>query len=165
MGLNVNNVPFAEDGFLAINATGSTSKGSVIIGLTDCSLSYSNDQIELQHFESNFNKYFVSTSSNWTMSGSFNIVGETGSTAIDTARYSGDTKLLSGVQRTKNGLDLLEMAKSKNLKVGVIRRLKAGNYQSGEAIITSVNIDSSVGAVTTGSIELQGVGPLTKSTS
>lgn len=165
MGLNTNNVKFAEDGYIAINATGSTSKGSVIIGLTDCSLSYSNDQLELQHFESNFNKYFVSTSSNWTMSASFNIVSETGSTAIDTARYSGDTKLLSGVQKTKNGLQLLELAKTKNLKVGVIRKLSANHFESGEAIITSYSVDGSVGAVLTGSIEFQGVGPLTKTTS
>lgn len=165
MALNTADLQFAEDGFLAVNITGGTTSGSVILGVTDYSLAYTNDNLEILHIEDNFNKSFVNTSSSWTMSASYSVVASTGSTAIDAAKWSADTKLMSGTNKTKNALDLLEVAKTKNLTVGIIMRLKSGNYQVGKAIITSVNIDSSVGAVKTGSIEFQGVGALTKATS
>lgn len=164
MALNTSTLKFSEQGYIAINPTGGTVSGSYPLGLVDYSLAFTNDNIEIQHIEDNFVKSYVNTSSSWTMSLSGNLVDASGSTAMDAANFALDAKLSAGTKKTTNAIELLEVAKTKGLVVGVVQKIKNNNFQVGQAIITSFNIDSSVGAVRTFSMELQGVGALTKAT-
>lgn len=164
MATDVTKLRYAEDGFIAINATGNSAsvKGSAFIGLTDISFDYSNDSLEIQSIEDNFNKQYVGTSSSWTASASGNYSEATGSSQLDGARFTGDTKLLSGTKAVINAAELLELTKVKNKQYPIFIRVSADNYQKGMVIITSFSLTASVGSLKTFSIELQGVGPLTK---
>lgn len=164
MATSVSDLKFFEDGFLGINATGTTASNSVsaLICLTDISLSYDNDTLEIQHAEDNFNKQYINTSSSWTAEASFSYSEATGSGQLDFSRYSGDTKLLSGANKVINASQLFELAKVKNKQYPLIVRLSTGNYQKGMVIITNVSLEGSVGAFKTGSISFQGAGALAK---
>ena len=151
---------FESDGFLVLNMTGGTTYGKVLLRLTDISLTTNRDTDETTTFDNNFTKVYNPTYFNWNVSATGVLSSDTGESEFE-AGQSGDTK----VNGTYNGLELVELIKSRTTQGNIIIKLSSSNYQKGKVIITSFEVSGSAGSKLTYSIEMQGSGNLTLATS
>jgi hypothetical protein len=150
-----------NDGFLVLNATGGTSNGRVLLRLTDITISQSRDVDETITFDTpNFTKIVQPTYHNWNVSCSGIISTDTGESEF-AGSASGDTKIVN----TYNGLELVEVIKTRTTNAHIIIKLSDSNYQKGNVVITSMEVSGSAGSKLTYSLEMQGYGELTKATS
>jgi hypothetical protein len=151
---------YFEDGFLTLNLTGGTAGGKVLLRLTDISLKMSRDIDETVTFDNNFNKVKNPTFFNWSVSASGVISSDTGESEFESSS-SGDTRVIN----TYNGLELIDVIKTKTTSAYVYMKIASATYQKGKVIVSSFEVSGSVGSKLTYSIEMQGSGSLTTATS
>jgi hypothetical protein len=123
-------VKYFNSGFLTLD-------GDILLKITDISLNYSVDSDEITSFDSDFNKEYYPTFSNWTVSASGIFADDT----TEPSKFSGETR----VSGATNGIAILEVIKSKATNVGLVLKIDTGNYQTGDVIITSFDLTGALG--------------------
>lgn len=131
-----------------------TLAGDVLLKLTDVSLNYTVDTDEVTSFDSDFNKEYYPTFGGWTATASGIFADDT----TEPDKFSGETR----VSGTTNGIELLETIKAKSIDVGFVLKVDSSNYQVGSVLISSYDLTAGLGTKMTFSLNLQGVGALTK---
>jgi hypothetical protein len=154
-----NSFKYFEDGFLTLNMTGGTTGGKVILRLTDITLSIKRDTDETVTFDNAFTKIYNPTYMNWNVSCSGVISSDTGEPEF-AASASGDSRVIN----TYNGLELLELIKTRTTSGYIYMKIAPSVYQKGKVIITSYEVSGSAGSKLVYSCELQGSSDLTLAT-
>jgi hypothetical protein len=140
-------------GFLTIATSGNTgSTGNAILRLTSVEVNQTNNTIDLQAFDNDFQIDRAITTQSFEVSaeGYFTGTGTTGNL------YSGNTTYVTGKY---TGEDLLDLALERRSDLTIYVKL-GGKIKKGRVVIASYSVSSSVGEVQTFSLSLSGSGGL-----
>lgn len=157
-----NTFNYAENGFLVINTTASTSTyGKYVLRMNNIEVNIENDMDEYSTLDNPFVKIYEQSYSDWSLSCSGYLTPDTGETQITGISSSGDTK----INGTINGLELIDVALDRDNPKSIIVKLHTNVYYKGAVVIKSMKISAQVGQAYEYDLQIQGSSTLTKVTS